>query len=108
VNTGPSQLAALADPTRRAIFERLAKRAWSVGELASGFSVSRPAVSQHLRVLAHAQLVRHTRQGTRNIYAVDPRGLAALRNYIDSMWDHALADFKAHAEASYQRQRRSR
>ena len=67
--------------------------------------MSRPAVSQHLRALKIAELVRDTPQGTRNIYKVNPRGLAALRQYIDAMWDRALTDFKAVAEASYRRQR---
>jgi len=103
---GHAQLAVLSDPTRRAIFERVARKPMSVAELAAGFAVSRPAVSQHLRVLKGAELVRDTPQGTRNIYQVNPRGLAALRQYIDAMWDRALTDFKAVAEASYQRQRR--
>ena len=80
----------------------------SVVEVSSGFGVSRPAVSQHLRVLKEAELVRATPRGTRNIYQVNPRGLAALRRYLDAMWDRALTDFKAVAEASYQRERRSR
>lgn len=108
MTAGHAQLAALADPTRRAIFERLARRPMSVVELASGFAVSRPAVSQHLRVLKSASLVRDTPQGARNIYRVNQRGLAALRQYIDAMWDRALTDFKAAAEASYQRESRSR
>jgi DNA-binding transcriptional ArsR family regulator len=108
MTTGHAQLAALADPTRRAIFERLARRPMSVVEASAGLDVSRPAVSQHLRVLKGAELVRHTRQGTRNIYQVNPRGLAALRRYLDGMWDRALTDFKAVAEASYQRERRSK
>jgi DNA-binding transcriptional ArsR family regulator len=103
---GHAQLAALADPTRRAIFERLARKPMSVVEVTEGFDVSRPAVSQHLRVLESAELARHTSRGTRNIYQVNRRGLAALRQYIDAMWDRALTDFKAVAEASYQRQRR--
>ncbi len=98
-----SQLAALADPTRRAIFERLAKRPMPVGELASAFPVSRPAVSQHLRALRAAKLVMHETQGTRNIYRVNPEGIAALRRYLDNLWTRALGDFKAAAEASYHR-----
>ena len=78
----------------------------SVAEVASGFAVSRPAISQHLRVLKSAKLVHDTPRGARNIYQADQRGLAALRQYIDAMWGHALTDFKAAAEASYQRQRR--
>jgi len=105
VTPGHAQLAVLSDPTRRAIFERISRKPMSVAELAAGFAVSRPAVSQHLRALKIAELVRDTPQGTRNIYKVNPRGLAALRQYIDAMWDRALTDFKAVAEASYRRQR---
>jgi DNA-binding transcriptional ArsR family regulator len=95
------QFAALADPSRRAIFEKLAKRPLAVGELAASFPISRPAVSQHLRVLGEARLVLHRREGTQNIYRVNPEGIATLRNYLDSMWTRALADFKAVAEATY-------
>jgi len=101
VRPADAQLAALADPTRRAIFERLAKRPMSVGELAEGFTVSRPAVSQHLRALREAQLVEHETSGTRNIYRVNPEGIAALRSYLDNLWTRALGDFKAAAESSY-------
>ena len=80
----------------------------SVVQVASGFTVSRPAISQHLRVLKDAGLVHATPEGTRNVYQVNARGLATLRQYIDAMWNRALADFKAVAEASYQRERRRR
>ena len=90
--------AALGDPTRRVVFERVARRPLSVGRLAAGLSVSRPAVSQHLRVLEQAGLVTHSRQGTRRVYRVDPRGVEAMRNYLDRFWDRALAAFKAAAE----------
>jgi len=103
-----SQLAALADPTRRAIFERLARRPMSVGELAAGFTVSRPAVSQHLKALKAARLVEHEKSGTQNIYRVDPEGIAALRRYLDNLWTRALPDLKAAAESSYQRSRKDR
>ena len=103
-----AQLAALGDPTRRAIFERIARKPMSVVQVASGFTVSRPAISQHLRVLKDAGLVHATPEGTRNVYQVNARGLAALRQYIDAMWNRALTDFKAVAEASYQRERRRR
>ena len=102
------QLAALADPTRRAIFERLVKRPMSVGELAEGLPVSRPAVSQHLRSLRQARLVAHEKSGTQNIYRVDPEGIERLRRYLDQLWSRALGDFKAAAESSYRKQRKER
>ena len=86
-------LQALADPTRRAVFEHLRKRPASVGEIAARLPVSRPAVSQHLRVLKQAGLVGETRQGSRRIYAVEVRGLVELRRYIDRMWSDALSAF---------------
>ena len=89
---------ALGDPTRRAIFERLAERPRAVGELASELPVSRPAVSQHLKVLKHARLVIDQRAGTRRVYQVDPDGLRALRGYLDHFWDQALAGFKTTVE----------
>jgi len=92
------QFAALADPTRRQVFERLAKRSLSVGELAAGLPVSRPAVSQHLRVLEQARLVSSRRDGARRLYSVDPRGIEAMRDYLDKFWDRALAAFKEAAE----------
>jgi DNA-binding transcriptional ArsR family regulator len=94
----PDALAALADPTRRQIFELLADRPQAVGELASGLPVSRPAVSQHLKVLKDAHLVLDRRDGTRRIYQLDPDGLRELRGYLDHFWDQALAGFKAAAE----------
>ena len=100
-----AQLSALADPTRRAIFERLVKRPMAVGELAEGFDVSRPAVSQHLAALKAARLVEHEKSGTRNVYRVNPEGIATLRRYLDLMWTRALGDLKAVAEATYQRPR---
>ena len=91
-------LDALGDPTRRAIFERLRQRPTSVGELAAGLPVSRPAVSQHLRVLRDAGLVAETRQGTRRIYRIDTDGVVALRTAFDAFWNDALAAYKAAAE----------
>jgi DNA-binding transcriptional ArsR family regulator len=91
-------LAALGDPTRREIFERLADRPCAVGELAAGLPVSRPAVSQHLRVLKDAGLVVDQRFGSRRVYQLDPDGLAALRAYLDQFWNRSLAAFKAAAE----------
>jgi DNA-binding transcriptional ArsR family regulator len=85
---------ALADPTRRAIFERLAQRPSAVGELAGELPVSRPAVSQHLKVLKDAGLVVDHADGTRRIYQLDPDGVDALRGYLDQFWNQALAAFK--------------
>ena len=90
--------AALADPTRRAIFERLAGGPRPVGELARGLPVSRPAVSQHLKVLKDAGLVVDRRVGNRSIYQVNPDGLGALRVYLDQFWKQALTAFKAAVE----------
>jgi DNA-binding transcriptional ArsR family regulator len=89
---------ALGDPTRRAIFERLADRPLAVGELASKLPVSRPAVSQHLKVLKDARLVVDRRAGTRRIYQLDPDGVAALRTYLDQFWSQALAAYKEAVE----------
>jgi len=91
-------LAALADPTRRQVFELLRSGPRPVGELAGELPVSRPAVSQHLRVLKDAGLVREERQGTRRLYAPNGDGLAALRDSLDGFWDEALAAFRAAAE----------
>jgi DNA-binding transcriptional ArsR family regulator len=102
------QFTALADPSRRAIFEALARRPLAVGELAARFPISRPAVSQHLRVLADAKLVAHEAQGTRNVYRVNTEGLETLRQYLDAMWGQALRDFKRVAESSYHAARRAR
>jgi len=90
-------LDALGDRTRRQIFEALRGGPRSVGELADGLPVSRPAVSQHLRVLKQAGLVTDRRQGTRRLYRVDPGGLAGLREYFDGFWGEALARFAAEA-----------
>jgi DNA-binding transcriptional ArsR family regulator len=85
---------ALADPTRRAIFERLAEQPSAVGDLAGDLPVSRPAVSQHLKVLKAAGLVVDRADGTRRIYQLDPDGVDALRGYLDTFWNHALTAFK--------------
>jgi DNA-binding transcriptional ArsR family regulator len=90
---------ALGDSTRRAIFERLAGRGRAVGELARELPVSRPAVSQHLKVLKDAGLVVDRRAGSRRIYQVDPEGVGALRAYLDRFWNQALVAFKAAVEA---------
>lgn len=91
---------ALADPTRRAIFELLAEHPCSVSRLAGRVPVSRPAVSQHLKVLKDAGLVTDTRAGKQRIYRVDPDGLAALRAELDRFWSKTLAAFKAAVEQS--------
>jgi DNA-binding transcriptional ArsR family regulator len=91
-------LDALGDPTRRAVLELLRDGARPVGEIASDLPVSRPAVSQHLRVLKGAGLVRDRREGTRRLYSVDAAGLSALRAYLETFWDSALAAFKEAAD----------
>jgi DNA-binding transcriptional ArsR family regulator len=91
-------LTALADPTRRQLFERLRSGPRAVGELARGVPVSRPAVSQHLAVLKAAGLVRDTAAGTRRMYEIDPKGLGAIRAWLDDMWGGALQDFGAALE----------
>ncbi len=93
-----ARFAALADPTRREIFERVAKRPAAVGVLAHGMPVSRPAVSQHLKVLKEAGLVTETTKGTRHIYCLDPRGIAAMRDWLDETWSDALVAFKDFAD----------
>ena len=89
---------ALGDPTRRAIFERLAERPRAVGELAGELPVSRPAVSQHLKVLKTAGLVIDRPLGTRRIYQLDPDGVAELRAYLDQFWSKSLAAYKEAVE----------
>ena len=88
----------LADPTRRRVFERLRAGPSPVGRLASGLPVSRPAVSQHLKVLKEAGLVREEQDGTRRIYRIDPHGLARLRAWLDQFWESSLDAFKAEVE----------
>lgn len=89
---------ALADPTRRRVFERLKSGPQPVGKIARGLPVSRPAVSQHLKALKKAGLVGDRADGTRRVYFIDPDGLAPLRRWLDQFWDEALAAFKAEAE----------
>ena len=91
---------ALADPTRRAIFERIAAQPRAVGELAGELPVSRPAVSQHLKVLKDAGLVIDRPLGTRRIYHVDPDGVGALRTELDRFWNQAVATYKQVVEQS--------
>jgi len=94
-----SALGALGDPTRRAIFERIAQKPAAVGEIAELLPVSRPAVSQHLKVLKAAGLVTESAEGARHIYRLDPRGIGAVREWLDQYLGEALDAFKAFAEA---------
>jgi DNA-binding transcriptional ArsR family regulator len=95
-------LTALADPTRRAIFERLARSPSAVGELARELPVSRPAVSQHLKILKSAGLVTDQAAGTRRVYSVDSAGVAAIREYFDQFWRQSLASFRTAASKPIQ------
>lgn len=97
---GDAGLGLLGDPTRRAIFELLARRPCSVGELAEQLPVSRPAVSQHLRVLKDGGLVVSRSEGTRRVYRINPDGVTALRAWLDRIWDEALTAFQKAAEAA--------
>ena|SRR5262245_32523662 len=99
---------ALADPTRREIFERVATRPRAVGELADDLPVSRPAVSQHLKVLSEAGLVTARADGTRRIYELDPQGLAGLRDYLDGFWQRSLTAFAKAAEQHHRSRQEQR
>jgi len=99
-------LDALGDRTRRKVFQRLRGGARSVGEIAHGMDVSRPAVSQHLRVLKGARLVKYRREGTRRLYAVDNKGIETLRDWLDGFWDQTLAAFKEAAEREATKERK--
>jgi DNA-binding transcriptional ArsR family regulator len=94
VKTYGDPLTALGDPTRRAIFEQLRNGPRSVGQLAASLPVSRPAVSQHLRILREAGLVSDRKDGTRRLYRLAPQGVAELREYVNAFWDEVLAEFK--------------
>ncbi len=96
--TYTTALTALADPTRRAVFEKLRSGPASVQQIANGLPVSRPAVSQHLKALREAGLVRDEPRGAARIYSIHTPGLRALRDWIEGFWDEALVNFKAHAE----------
>lgn len=96
--TRQNAFAALGDPTRRKVFERLARGPRSVGEIAKGLPVSRPAVSQHLKVLKKAGLVTDQADGTRRVYRIDPTGLGQLRAWLDQFWEAALSAFQAEVE----------
>jgi DNA-binding transcriptional ArsR family regulator len=99
-------LGLLGDPTRRAIFELLARRPCSVGELAQQLPISRPAVSQHLRVLKDGGLVIDHAEGTRRVYRLNPNGVAAVRAYLDRIWADALTVFQKAAEAVHEEESR--
>jgi DNA-binding transcriptional ArsR family regulator len=101
-------LSALADATRLQIVEGLRGGGKPVGEIAAALPVSRPAVSQHLKVLKDAGLVKEARQGTRRIYTVEPAGLVELRRYLDALWSDALQAFQAEATKSKPRPRKGR
>jgi len=101
-------LDALGDRTRRLVLMRLRKGARSVGEIAEGMDVSRPAVSQHLRILKAASLVTGRAEGTRRLYAVDPRGITALRSWLNGFWGEALLAFKEAAELEAAREVKTR
>ena len=100
-----ASFAALGDSTRRAIFERIAERPRPVGDLARGLPVSRPAVSQHLKVLKEAGLVRKVAEGTRHIFHVDSRGVGAMRDWLDQHWNSALAAFQTFADAEVSKEK---
>ena len=100
MNTYPStQLDALGDPTRRAILGRLKRGPQPVGALAKAFPISRPAISQHLKILKDARLVSDRAEGTRRVYQLDPAGFESVRAYLDQFWTTALDAFKAKADA---------
>ena len=101
-------LAVLADPTRRAVFERLRQGPASVGDVAAALPVSRPAVSQHLKALKLAGLVNDRPEGTRRVYSIDPDGLRELRRWLDQFWDQALEAFRRDAERPVPTKRRKR
>jgi len=101
-------LTALADPTRRAVFERLRHGPASVGEVAALLPVSRPAVSQHLKALKLAGLVTDRPAGARRVYCIDPDGLGELRRWLDQFWDHALEAFKSEVEMPKTTRRRKK
>src|SRR3974390_2996001 len=98
MTNGSAQLAVLADPTRREVFERLRGGEASVGELSRGLPVTRPAVSQHLKVLKEAGLVTDRAEGTRRVYRIDPHGLAAIRTWLDQFWGVALEAYASEVE----------
>jgi len=107
-NQNALRLDALGDPTRRAVFERLARGPLAVVDIARTLPVSRPAVSQHLKVLKEAGLVMDRAEGTRRVYQVDPEGVKALRAYFDRFWTDALEAFRDAAEETYRREQKAK
>src|SRR5271154_1031347 len=103
--TYATALSALADPTRRLVFERLKSGPQPVSAIARGLPVSRPAVSQHLKALKEAGLVTDRPEGTRRVYSIDPHGLGVLRRWLDQFWDEALAAFQAEVERGAKHER---
>jgi DNA-binding transcriptional ArsR family regulator len=103
-----SALQSLSDPTRRQLFEKLRAGPQSVGTLARGLPVSRPAVSQHLKVLKAAGLVTQRAEGTRRVYYIDPEGLGELRRWLDQFWSEALRSFKHEVETAHHASARKR
>jgi DNA-binding transcriptional ArsR family regulator len=101
-NQAAPQLDALGDPTRRAIFERLANGPLAVVDIARALPISRPGVSQHLKILKDAHLVTDRAEGTRRVYQLDPHGLALVSRYFDTFWSDALDEFRRFAEQSHQ------
>ena len=97
--TNLAALSAMAEPMRAAIIERLGERAMAVNELAAVLPVSRPAVSQHLKVLKEASLVRDRVEGTRRVYSIDPKGLGQVREWLDRHWDRALVAYQREVES---------
>jgi DNA-binding transcriptional ArsR family regulator len=93
-----TQFTALADPTRRLLLERLSRKPLKAGEVAEGLKITRPAVSQHLKVLLEAELVSVVQKGTSRIYSIDQKGVQSLRAYLENLWDEALQNFKRAAE----------
>ena len=106
--TYATALECLSDSTRRAVFEKLRAGPSSVGVLAKGLPVSRPAVSQHLRALKGAGLVKDRPEGTRRVYYIDPEGLGELRRWLDEFWDEALQSLKKEVEAKHERTPRNK
>lgn len=104
-STSSAAFNALGDPTRRAVFEKLRERPLAVVEITDGLPVSRPAVSQHLKVLKEAKLISLRTRGNKNIYELNREGILAMRDYLDNFWDEAMAHFKTLAEETEDKKR---